>query len=70
VRQALQEETQHAITVIVGQRISSIMNADQIIVLEHGTIAAQGTHKELLKSSPLYRKIAKSQLTEEELAHE
>lgn len=70
VRQALQEETQHATTVIVGQRISSIMNADQIIVLEHGTIAAQGTHKELLKSSPLYREIAKSQLTEEELAHE
>lgn len=70
VRQALQEETEHATTVIVGQRISSIMNADQIIVLEHGTIAAQGTHKELLKSSPLYREIAKSQLTEEELAHE
>lgn len=70
VRQALQEETEHATTVIVGQRISSIMNADQIIVLEHGTIAAQGTHKELLKSSPLYREIARSQLTEEELAHE
>lgn len=70
LRQALKEETKNATTVIVGQRISSIMNADQIIVLDHGKVSAHGTHKELLETSPLYREIAESQLTEEELANE
>lgn len=67
VRAELAKETKHATTVIVAQRISTIMNADQIIVLDHGKIAAKGTHKELLKSSKIYLEIAQSQLTKEEL---
>lgn len=67
LRQRLSQVTQNASTIIVGQRVSSIMNADQIIVLEEGKIAAKGTHKELLNTSPVYREIASSQLSEEEL---
>lgn len=67
VRQALNNETKDATTLIVGQRISSIMNSDQIIVLEKGEVAARGTHSELIENSELYLEIAKSQLTEEEL---
>lgn len=67
LRNQLSLVTQHATTIIVGQRVSSIMNADQIILLDEGEIAAKGTHKELLKTSPLYREIASSQLSEEEL---
>ena len=68
VRQALKEETKNATTIIVAQRVGTIMHADQIIVLDHGEIAARGTHEELLKTSPLYYDIASSQLSEEELA--
>lgn len=67
VRQALQDETKNATTIIVAQRVSSIIHADQIIVLDEGEVAARGTHKELLKSSELYYEIASSQLSEEEL---
>ena len=67
LRNRLSQVTQNATTIIVGQRVSSIMNADQIILLDEGEIAAKGTHKELLQTSPLYREIASSQLSEEEL---
>ncbi|WP_413539529.1 ABC transporter ATP-binding protein [Aerococcus viridans] len=67
VRQALKDETQNATTIIVAQRVSSIIHADQIIVLNEGEVAARGTHKELLKTSELYYEIASSQLSEEEL---
>lgn len=67
LRNRLSQVTQNATTIIVGQRVSSIMNADQIILLDEGEIAAKGTHKELLQNSPLYREIASSQLSEEEL---
>ncbi|WP_198434116.1 ABC transporter ATP-binding protein [Aerococcus urinae] len=69
VRLALKEETKDATTIIIAQRVGTIINADQIIVLDHGQIAAKGTHKELLKSSPLYYEIASSQLTKEELEY-
>lgn len=68
LRQALNAETKHATTLIVAQRISTIMQADQIIVLEDGRIAGIGTHKELLENCDIYREIAKSQLSKEELA--
>ena len=67
VRQALKDETKNATTIIVAQRVSSIIHADQIIVLDEGEVAARGTHKELLKTSELYYEIASSQLSEEEL---
>ena len=53
---------------IMAERISTIMEAEQIIVLEEGEIAGIGTHKELLKNCSVYKQIAASQLTEEELA--
>ena len=53
---------------IVAQRVSTIMNAEQIIVLDEGKIVGKGTHKELLKMCPEYREIAESQLSKEELA--
>ena len=54
---------------IVAQRVSSIMDADKILVLDEGSVVGTGTHRELLKSCPIYREIAASQLSEEELAH-
>ena len=68
IRAALDKVTKEAIVVIVGQRISTIKNAEKIIVLENGLIDAMGTHDELLKTSAVYREIALSQLSEEELA--
>ena len=53
---------------VVAQRISSIMDADQIIVLNEGSIVGTGTHKELLNNCRIYREIALSQLSEEELS--
>ncbi len=70
LRQALKAETQAAITMVVAQRISTIMDADQIIVLHEGEMVGCGTHQELLKACPIYHEIAASQLSEEELAHE
>lgn len=70
LRKALKQETKGATTLIVAQRISTILHADKIIVLSEGRIAGQGTHKELLKTCEVYRQIAMSQLSEEELANE
>ena len=60
--------TENAVVLIVAQRVSTIMNAEQIIVLDEGKIVGKGTHKELLKTCPEYREIAESQLSKEELA--
>jgi ATP-binding cassette subfamily B protein len=68
LRQALKEYTGGSTVIIVAQRISTIKNADQIIVLEKGELVGKGTHKELMKSCETYREIALSQLSEEELA--
>ena len=68
LRDALKSETEGKTKLIVAQRIGTIMSADRIIVLDEGKIAGMGTHKELLKSCEVYRQIALSQLSEEELA--
>lgn len=68
LRAALKEETGAATVFIVAQRVSTIMDADRIVVLESGKIAGMGTHKELLNSCPVYREIVLSQLAEEEIA--
>lgn len=70
LRKELKKETKDAIVMVVAQRISSIMDADQIIVLNEGNVVGKGTHKELLKNCDIYREIALSQLSEEELSHE
>lgn len=70
LRRALKQETKDATTLIVAQRISTILHADKILVLDEGRVVGQGTHKELLKSCQVYRQIAMSQLSEEELANE
>lgn len=70
LRKALSVRTKDASVIIVAQRISTIMNADQIILLNEGKVAGMGTHKELLKNCPEYLEIAKSQLSEAELAGE
>ena len=61
------EKTENKTVIIVAQRISTILNADKIIVLEEGKIVGEGTHEELLKNNETYRQIALSQLSEEEL---
>lgn len=70
LRRALKKETKDATTLIVAQRISTILHADKILVLDEGHVVGQGTHNELLKSCDVYRQIAMSQLSEEELADE
>lgn len=67
LRLALEQETKAKTVLIVAQRISTIMNADKIIVLDEGRIVGQGTHAELMKSNQVYREIALSQLSETEL---
>ena len=67
LRKALKAETKNKTVLMVGQRIGSIMDADKIIVVDEGKIVGEGTHKELLKNSDVYREIAKSQLSDEEL---
>ena len=67
LRKELRERSKGSTSLIVAQRIGTIMEADLIIVLEEGRIVGQGKHKELLKSCPLYKEIAMSQLSEEEL---
>ncbi len=67
LRTALKEKTQDSTVIIVAQRISTILHAEQIIVLDEGKIAGIGTHKELLKSCEAYYQIASSQLSQEEL---
>ncbi|WP_309123131.1 ABC transporter ATP-binding protein [Paenibacillus sp.] len=68
LRRALKRFTSNATVLVVAQRVSTIKNAEQIIVLDHGRIVGKGTHEELLESCPTYRDIAESQLTKEELA--
>ena len=68
LRKALSAHTKKSTILIVAQRISTIMNAEQIVVLDGGHIVGLGTHKELLKSCDIYREIAQSQLPKEELA--
>ena len=67
LREALAEKTENKTVIIVAQRISTILNADKIIVLEEGKIVGQGTHEELMENNETYRQIALSQLSEEEL---
>ncbi|WP_110058399.1 ATP-binding cassette domain-containing protein [Finegoldia magna] len=67
LRHKLKENNPDATTIIVAQRVGSIMDSDQIIVLENGQIAGIGQHKDLLKNCEVYKEIAYSQLTEEEL---
>ena len=69
LRQALAEQTGQSAVLIVAQRISTVMNADKIIVLEEGRIVGMGTHKSLMESCETYREIALSQLSKEELAN-
>lgn len=68
LRAALRDETRNATMLIVAQRVSTVVDADRIIVLEEGRIAGMGTHKELLETNEVYREIVLSQLTEEEIA--
>jgi len=68
LRKALKQETQDATVLIVAQRVSTVMDADQIIVLEEGKIAGIGTHDELYETNDVYQEIVKSQLSEEEIA--
>jgi len=70
LRQVLKQETKGATTLIVAQRIGTIKEADQIIVLDEGKMVGIGTHKELLATCPTYQEIAYSQLSKEELADE
>ncbi|WP_218654242.1 ABC transporter ATP-binding protein [Streptococcus pluranimalium] len=70
LRQALNEKTGQMTKLIVAQRISTIMDADQILVLDQGQVVGQGTHKELLVNNSVYQEIAYSQLSKEELERE
>ena len=69
LRQVLAEKTQSMTKLIVAQRISTIMDADLILVLDQGKVVGQGTHKELLANNEVYQEIAYSQLSKEELEH-
>jgi len=70
LRTALKRETRESTVLIVSQRVSTIMDADQIIVLDEGRIAGIGTHRELMRTSEVYREIVSSQLSLEEIAEE
>lgn len=68
LRQALKAETGNATVIIVAQRVSTVIDADRIIVLEDGRIAGSGTHEQLMQDNAVYREIVASQLSEEEIA--
>ncbi|MBQ1827297.1 MAG: ABC transporter ATP-binding protein, partial [Erysipelotrichaceae bacterium] len=68
LRKALKEETAGTTTLIVAQRIGTIRDADKIIVLDEGQIVGMGTHRELLNTCQVYKEIAMTQLSQEELA--
>ena len=70
LRKAINTELKESTLLIVAQRISTIMNADQIIVLDEGKIVGKGTHKELMNNCEVYQQIALSQLSKEELENE
>lgn len=67
LRKALLPETKHAVVVIIAQRISSVIQADTIIVLEEGKMVGKGTHEELKKTNETYQEIMESQMKEEEM---
>jgi len=69
LRNALKSETKNALKIIIGQRIGTILDAEQIIVLDEGVIVGKGTHKELLETCKPYQDIAFAQLSKEELSH-
>ena len=66
LRGALAEETENSTVLIVAQRVSTIMHADQILVLERGELVGYGTHQELMRTCEIYREIVLSQLSEQE----
>jgi ATP-binding cassette subfamily B multidrug efflux pump len=68
LRRALNEKTAESTVLIVTQRVATVKNADQIIVLEEGRVVGKGSHKELMQTCKTYQEIAHSQLSEEELA--
>ena len=68
LRAALKDETVNATVFIVAQRITTVINADRIIVLDNGRVAGIGTHGELLENSPIYREILESQVSLDEVA--
>lgn len=68
VRKALREDVTDSTVFIVAQRVSTILHADQILVLDEGKIVGKGTHKELMENCPVYEQIARSQLSEKEIA--
>lgn len=68
VRKALREDMTDSTVFIVAQRVSTILHADQILVLDDGKIVGKGTHKELMENCPVYEQIARSQLSEKEIA--
>ena len=70
LRKAINTELKESTLLIVAQRISTIMNANQIIVLDEGKVVGKGTHKELMKNCEVYQQIALSQLSKEELSNE
>ena len=70
LRASLAKETKDSTILIVAQRVSTVMNADQIIVLDKGKIVGIGSHKELMKTCDIYKQISLSQLSKEELAYE
>ncbi|MMZ59233.1 Multidrug resistance ABC transporter ATP-binding/permease protein BmrA [compost metagenome] len=68
LRAALKEETRESTVIIVAQRVSTVMDADRIIVMNESRIAGIGTHRELMETCDVYREIVYSQLSEEEIA--
>ena len=68
LRAALREVTDQSIIMVVAQRVSTIMHADTILVLDNGRLACQGTHAQLMRDCPVYQEIATSQLSDTELA--
>ena len=70
LREALMKKTKNKTVIIVAQRISTIMNAEKIVVLEEGKVVGIGKHNELMKNNETYRQIALSQLSEDELKEE
>ena len=67
LRRALKAQTDNATVIIVAQRISTVLHANQILVLDEGKVVGIGTHAQLLESCPEYREIARSQLSQKEL---
>jgi ATP-binding cassette subfamily B protein len=69
LRKALHTELASSTVIIVAQRISTIVHADQILVVEEGHIVGQGTHQQLMETCPVYQQIAQSQLSQQEITH-